>query len=172
MPALIALGCSVTLTSAAGSRELPLESLYHDYQVNDIAPGEFIERIRVPRLADNQHFRTYKLSKRFDQDISAVCAAFRLTIVNDEIIAARAAFGGVAGTPSRASGCEQAMTNQAFNENTLNRAMLALEDDFSPLSDMRASADYRSAATKNLLKRCFIEIGQPDVATDVYNFGR
>ena len=102
-------------------------------------------------------FKVYKISKRFDQDISAVCAAFALDIDGGVVRAARIAFGGMAATPMRASACEAALTGQSWTPETVEAAVKALAVDFTPLSDMRASAAYRMLAAQNLLRKAFIE---------------
>jgi xanthine dehydrogenase small subunit len=107
------------------------------------------------------HFRTYKLSKRFDQDISAVCAAFALTLDGDCVANIRIAYGGMAATPKRAAAAEAAMHGQPWNEATLAAAMAALDQDYAPLTDMRASASYRMRTAKNLLHRFWLET-RPD----------
>ncbi|MEL6870473.1 MAG: xanthine dehydrogenase small subunit [Pseudomonadota bacterium] len=173
MPALIALGTTLTLQCGENTRTLALEALYHDYQVNDLQPGEFVAHIHVPLPTDGLHVRSYKLSKRFDQDISAVCAGFAIQLdTNSHVRECRLAFGGVAGIPIRATRCESLLQGQPFDEAHVRRAMQCLRDEFTPLTDMRASADYRRTSAANLLYRLFIEITQPEVATDVYNFAR
>jgi xanthine dehydrogenase small subunit len=118
---------------------------------------ELVTAIEVPLPVPGLHFRTYKLSKRYDSDISAVCAAFALRIEGDRIIEARVAYGGMAATPKRAASCEAALSGQPWTESTVRAAMAALGKDFSPLDDMRASAGYRSRTAANLLYRCFLE---------------
>ena len=156
MPALLALGATVTLRSARGSRTLPLEAFYHDYMKNDRAPDEYVAAIDVPPLGARV-FATYKLSKRFDQDISAVCAAFALTLEGGVVKEARLAYGGMAGIPKRAAGAEAALTGRVFDAAALKAALTALAEDFSPMSDMRASAAYRALAAANLLRRFQLE---------------
>ena len=157
MPPLIALGAQVVLRKGGARRELPLEALYLAYQKTAMAPGEFVERVRVPVRQPSLKFATYKISKRFDQDISAVCAAFAITVEGGTIRSARVAFGGMAATPKRAPLCEAALVGQAWNEATCERAAAALARDFTPLSDMRASAAYRSTVAQNLLRKFHLE---------------
>ncbi len=171
MPALIALGTRVLLRQGNETREIDLEALYIDYQVNDLQPGEFVKRIRIPRRKPGQVVASYKLSKRFDQDISAVCAAFSAIVDGGRIDTIRIAYGGVAGVPARANATEAALAGAAFDEPTVRAAMKCLDEDFTPLTDMRASADYRATASRNLLYRFFVDAtgaGQ----TDVYNHAR
>ena len=115
--------------------------------------------MRKPQPGDI--YRAYKLSKRFDQDISAVCAAFRIRLEDGIVDEAVAAFGGMAATPKRATACEAALIGQPWSEATVRGAMAALSDDFTPLSDMRASAAYRTAAAKNLLLKVWLESQGP-----------
>jgi len=157
MPALIALGTEVVLQRGDTRRALPLEDLYLAYQKTAMAEGEFVAGLRVP-LAGPRHFRTYKLSKRFDEDISAVCAAFAITLGDDGVIAhARVAFGGMAATPRRGAHAEAALLGQPWTEATARAAMAALARDYAPLTDMRATAAYRSRGAANLLYRFWLE---------------
>jgi xanthine dehydrogenase small subunit len=135
---------------------MPLEDLYLAYQKTAMQEGEFVAALRVP-VAGPQHFRTYKLSKRFDEDISAVCAAFGITVENGVVTQARIAFGGMAATPKRAAATEAALTGQPWNEATARAGMAALAQDYTPLSDMRASASYRARGAANLLYRFWLE---------------
>ena len=171
MPALMAAGASLVIRSAAGSRELPLDDFYHDYQVNDLRPGEFIERIRLPLPAPDSSLRCYKLSKRFDQDISAVCAAYRLELEDDRVRSIRIAYGGLAATVKRAEHCEQAMTGRPWTEETIADGMNALATDFEPITDMRASAEYRLRSSRNLLRRLYLET-RGELTVSVYEYGR
>ncbi|RZA32328.1 MAG: xanthine dehydrogenase small subunit [Lysobacteraceae bacterium] len=157
MPWLIALGSQVVLRGAAGERVLALEDFYLGYQQKDLQPGEFVQALRVPLPQADVRFRTYKLAKRFDQDISAVCAAFAVTLDGGVVASARIAFGGMAATPKRASGAESALLGQPWNEAALRSAMAALARDYAPLSDMRASNSYRMQAAQNLLRRFWFE---------------
>lgn len=157
MPWMIALGSQVVLGSAAGARALALEDFYLGYQQKDLRPGEFVQALRVPLPRPGVRLRTYKLAKRFDQDISAVCAAFALTLDGDTILDARIAFGGMAATPKRAARAEAALRGQPWNEDALRMAMAALAEDYAPLSDMRASSGYRMRAAQNLLRRYWYE---------------
>jgi xanthine dehydrogenase small subunit len=161
MPWLIALGAEIVLRGASGRRVMPLERFYLDYQKQDLQPGEFVEAVRVPLPRANVRFRTYKLAKRFDQDISAVCAAFCFTLDGDRIAEARIAFGGMAATPKRAARTEAALNGQPWNESKLKQAMALLAEDYAPLSDMRASGGYRMKTAQNLLRRFWLET-RPD----------
>jgi xanthine dehydrogenase small subunit len=157
MPWLIALGSQVVLNGPDGERVLALEDFYIGYQQKDMQPGEFVQSVRVPLPKAGLRFRTYKLSKRFDQDISAVCAAFAVTLDGDRIASARIAFGGMAATPKRASAAEAVLLGSPWTEDTLREAMAALAKDYAPLSDMRASSAYRMQTAQNLLRRFWLE---------------
>ena len=150
-PALIAMGAKLHLRQGDTRRTLPLEDFFIAYGKQDRRPGEFVEAITVPKQPDT--LRCYKLSKRFDQDISAVCGCINITRDGDIITDARIAFGGMAGTPKRASQTEAALHGQPFTAPTMHRAMEALALDFQPLSDMRASASYRLQTAQNMLLR-------------------
>ena len=155
-PALIALNARLHLRHGDNRRSVPLEDFFIAYGKQDRAPGEFVEAIAIPRQADS--LRCYKLSKRFDQDISAVCGCISLTREGDRIIGARIAFGGMAGTPKRAASAEATLTGQPFTEESFRAAMTALPEDFEPLSDMRASAAYRMQTAQNMLLRYFHDL--------------
>jgi len=161
MPGLIALGATVTLRNAEGSRTLPMEDLYVGYMKKAMAADEILEAITVPLPKPALRFRTYKLSKRYDSDISAVCAAFAIELAGDRIERCRVAFGGLAATPKRAPATESALSGKAWTEATVRAAMAALDTDYTPLTDMRASAAYRAASARNLLYRFFLET-RPD----------
>ena len=161
-PALIALGATLHLRRGDELRSLPLESFFLDYRKQDRRPSEFVAGISFPEKAPA--LRCYKLSKRFDQDISAVCGCFNLTIAQDRITAARIAFGGMAGIPKRATHVEQALTGQPWSEATIAKAFPAFAQDFTPLSDMRASAAYRLETATNMLRRYFHDLNGTPVS--------
>ncbi|MGR3272350.1 xanthine dehydrogenase small subunit [Thalassococcus profundi] len=154
-PALIALGATLHLRFRETRREMPLEDFFLAYGKQDRHPGEFVEAVSIPRQPDR--LRVYKLSKRFDQDISAVCGAFNIRTEDDRVTEARIAFGGMAATPKRALSVEKALTGKPWSDDTLAAAWDAWEDDFQPLSDMRASARYRLTAARNMLSRCLLD---------------
>jgi len=163
-PALIALGATVHLRKGAARRALLLQDFFLDYGKQDRAPGEFVEAITIPRQPDR--LRCYKISKRFDQDISALLGCFNITLSDGIVTGARIAFGGMAGIPKRASAVEAAITGKPWAEDTVMAALPAFAQDFTPMSDMRASADYRLDCAKNLLLRAWLEdLGVP---TDVH----
>jgi xanthine dehydrogenase small subunit len=171
MPALMAAGASIVIRSAAGSRELALDDFYHGYQVNDLRPGEFIERIRLPVPGPDTRLYCYKLSKRFDQDISALCVACRLELEGDRVRSIRIACGGLAATVKRATQTEQAMAGKSWTEDTLAAGMAAFASDFEPITDMRASAAYRLRCGQNLLRRLYLE-SRGELTESVYLYGR
>ena len=155
-PALIALGARLHLRQGDSRRDIAIEDFFIDYGKQDRRPGEFVEAVSIPRQPDR--LRVYKLSKRFDQDISAVLGALNVTVSGGLVTAARIAFGGLATTPKRANALEAALTGQPWNEASVTTAMTALAQDFTPLSDMRASAEYRLETAKNMLARYFDDL--------------
>lgn len=164
-PALIALDATLTLRRGDATRTLPLEDFFLAYGKQDRAPGEFVASIFVPRPAATQAFRVFKLAKRFDQDISSVLLAVLLTLDGSRVSAARLACGGMAATPKRGFATEAALVGiDLANEATWAPALAALAEDFSPLSDMRASAAYRLAGAEGLLTRALLEIAGADPA--------
>ncbi len=156
-PALIALGASITLRRGGERRVLALEDFFIDYGKQDRRPGEFVESVRIPRPRPDQIVRIVKLSKRFDSDISAVCGAVCLTLAKGRITAARIAFGGMAGIPKRAPAAEAALVGSFWGESSCEDAARALAEDFSPLTDVRGSAEYRLIAAGNILRRLWFE---------------
>ncbi len=155
-PALIALGATLHLRQGSTRRDLPLDSFFLDYRKQDRLPGEFVEAITIPTHAPA--LRCYKISKRFDQDISAVCGCFNITTQNGTVTAARIAFGGMAGIPKRAATVEAALIGQPWTVPTITSATKAFATDFQPLTDMRASATYRLTVAQNLLTRYFHDL--------------
>ena len=158
-PALIALGASVELRNGDVSRVLPLENFFIAYGKQDRAPGEYVRRIHAPRLKANQHYRSFKVSKRFDEDISAVMSAFRFTLDGRIVTEARIAYGGMAATPKRASHAETALIGANLdNPAGWDAAIAAIGADYSPLTDMRATAAYRLRVAANLLLKALLEV--------------
>lgn len=162
-PALIALGAVLHLRRGRARRHMALEDFFLAYGKQDRRPGEFVEAVSIPRQPD--HLKCYKISKRFDQDISALCGCFNIVVHEGRVDDARIAFGGMAGTPKRAQAAEAALIGQDWTQDTVERAMAALTDDFAPMSDMRASAAYRMQTAQNLMLRYFLE--DQGIATDV-----
>ncbi len=166
-PALIALDARLTLRRGEERREIPLEDFFIAYGKQDRAPGEFVETVFVPRLHDGTRFACYKLSKRFDQDISAVMGAFSVRLESGKVAEARIAYGGMAATPKRGAKAETALVGSAFDAAAVEQAVAALAEDFAPIDDMRASAVYRLKAAQNLLRRFHLENAAEKPATRV-----
>jgi len=168
MPLLIALRAHVVLASQArGERQLPLEDLYTGYRQNVMAADELLVRIVVPRPSAQEQLRAYKISKRFDDDISAVCLVLNLDIADGTVQRASIGAGGVAATPARARQTEAALVGQPWTEATAQRAAAVLQAEFSPISDMRASGAYRRQVLGSLLQRYWLESqGHPSVSLD------
>ena len=161
MPLLIALGANVVLMRESRgrlvSRELPLEQLYTGYRQNLMAKDEVLAWIKVPLPVEGEFLRVYKISKRFEDDISAVCLAMRLHVVGDRIESASIGVGGVAATPVRASKTEAHLRHKTMGSGTFEHAKAVLRAEFEPISDMRASAAYRREVLGNLLQRFWLE---------------
>jgi xanthine dehydrogenase small subunit len=160
MPALLALDTQVCLHGPAGARRVPLADFYLGYQQKDLQPGEWLESLEVPLPVEQQRLllRSYKVSKRVDQDISALCAAFALQLDPDGVVnRCRVAFGGMAAVPARGLKTEATLLGSFWDEASLEQACLALAEDFSPLNDLRASAGYRMRVAQNLLRRFYLE---------------
>ena len=158
-PCLIALGAEIELRRGSELRRLPLEAFFIAYRKQDRRPGEYLRRIIIPRPAPDRQFRAFKISKRFDEDISAVLGAFQLGLVGRHVIFARIAFGGMAGTPSRAPMTEMAAIGIDLDDpSTWAKALAELANDFAPIDDARASAAYRSLIARNLFLKTLMEI--------------
>jgi len=157
MPAFIALKAEVVLQDAKQSRTLLLEDFYLDYMKKDLKPDEIVAAINLPLPVEEQVFRCYKLSKRHDSDISSVFVAFAITFKGETINDCRICFGGMAATPKRATHCEQSLIGDKWNEASIQKAMKQLQNDFSPMSDMRASKQNRLQSAENLLYRFYLE---------------
>jgi xanthine dehydrogenase small subunit len=157
-PALIALGAKVILRKGGKRRSVALEDYFIAYGKQDRAPGEFIESIEIPYLPEGDRFGVYKVSKRLDEDITSVCGAFRFALDGaGKVKSACLAFGGMAATPKRAARVEAALIGSVWGEESVERATALLPADFTPLTDMRATAEYRMLAAQNLLRRFFME---------------
>ncbi len=164
-PALIALDSKLILRQGSSRRKIAMEDYFLDYGVQDCRPGEFVEKIVIP--IDKAGFRSYKISKRFDQDISAVCGCFALEVDQGRINNARIAFGGMAATPKRATHVERFLVGRPFDQTTINEAKEHFRLDYQPISDMRASREYRLNVAQNLLQRYYVDRAKPQVQIDV-----
>jgi xanthine dehydrogenase small subunit len=157
-PALIALGSELELRHGDSTRTMPLENFFIAYRRQDRAPGEFVRRITVPKLKASEAFRAYKISKRFDEDISSAMGAFKFTLDGRRIAEARVAFGGMAATPKRALETEQALVGLSLDEPlSWGEAMAAIARDYQPLDDHRSSAAYRATVARNLVFKALSE---------------
>ena len=155
-PALIALGATLHLRHGDTTRDIPLEDFFIAYGQQDRKPGELVTGVTIPTSAPA--LRCYKISKRFDQDISALCGCFNVTVEDGIVTAARIAFGGMAGTPHRAKAVEDALLGQPWTADTITAAAAKIADDYTPMTDMRASAAYRLQTAQNLLHRYFRDL--------------
>ena len=155
-PALIAMGATLHLRRGRARRDMSLENFFLDYGKQDRRPGEFVEAVTIPASAPG--LRCYKLSKRFDQDISAVCGCFNVTLKEGKVAQARIAFGGMAGIPKPATAVQAALAGRPWTLASIEAALPAFAEDFTPMTDMRGSAGYRLAAARNLLIRYFHDL--------------
>ena len=168
-PVLMALDALVELRLGDRVRRLPLEDFYTGYQKNRLEPGEFVQALAVPDAAWSRQIRAYKISKRFDSDISAVFAALAIALDSDRVADVRLVFGGMAAIVKRASSAEAALLGQPWNAATLAAAQAALAQDFTPLDDMRATAAYRLRVAQNLLQRFWLETSGAVAVTSIWS---
>jgi xanthine dehydrogenase small subunit len=172
-PVLMALDAQIELRRGARIRRMPLTDFYTDYMKNRLEPGEFVQGIKVPLNGPDRAVRAYKISKRFDCDISALCAALAIELNGDVVASVRLAYGGMAATVKRAATAEAALVGQSWSQAAVRTAQAALAEDFKPLSDMRASAAYRLQVAQNLLQRFWLETRTenplPSTATSVFS---
>ena len=171
MAALMVVDTTLVLRCGDVERQIALDDFYHDYMVNDLQPGEFVSRIKIPLPTDGAHVSSQKWSKRFDQDISAICTAYKLVLDNGKVASFHMACGGLAATVRRAVKTEAAIIGKPWTDDTIALACGSLAEDFAPISDMRASADIRALAVQNLLRRFFAETQNTSLET-VYTYGR
>ncbi len=169
-PVLIALGAKLVLRKGQRTRTISVEDYFVDYKVTQLESGEFIQSIEIPKANRNKHLKVFKISKRLDDDISTVLACFYVEFFNQKVADIKIAFGGMAGIPKRALACEQALIGKEANEQNIALAMAELSQDFSPLSDVRASSEYRMQVAKNLVRKCFYELEQTHAATRVETY--
>jgi xanthine dehydrogenase small subunit len=163
-PVLMSLDAQIELRRGDVVRRMPLPDFYIDYMKNQLQPGEFVQGLAIPLAAMRRQVRAYKISKRFDCDISALCAGFAIELEagRDTVKAVRLAFGGMAATVKRAANAEAALVGKPWTQSSVATAKLALAQDFKPLSDMRASADYRLQVAQNLIQRLWLETRTED----------
>ena len=171
MPALLVLDTSLVLRKGNARRTVPLADFYVDYMQNALEPGEFVEKVLIPLPVSGAQVESYKISKRFDQDISAVCGAYRLVLDGDNVADIKIAYGGMAAIPKRAEHCERALRGNPWTEALVGEAINALDKDFTPLTDMRSTAAYRQRICGNLLQRFYLDTTD---ATEerLYSYGR
>jgi xanthine dehydrogenase small subunit len=156
-PLLLVLDAVLILASTEGVRRLPVEQFFQGYRTTALLAGEVLAAIEIPRPSGDTRLGVYKVSKRFDQDISAVCAAFALRLEGGRVVSMRIAYGGMAAIPRRATTAEDALTGKSWTVDTIRAAMAEVDAAFTPLSDMRASADYRTLVARNLLLKFYLE---------------
>ena len=169
-PVLIAVNATVTLGNGVSSRTVSVEDFFKSYKVTDLQSDEWVQSVFIPSLAEDAKFFVHKISKRMDDDISAVCGAFYWNEVDGELQNIRMAFGGMAAIPKRASKCEAVLNNKAWSEALLIEAQQAIETDFQPIDDARASALYRMNIAKNLLRRVWLDSSSAQPTTQVQDY--
>jgi xanthine dehydrogenase small subunit len=156
LPVLLALDAAIVLQSVRGARTVPVDGFFIGYRKTILAPDAVILAVRLPPPAEGELLECAKVSKRRDQDISAVCGAFRLRLAEGVVADARLAFGGMAATPARAPGAERALRGRKFDASAIAAAAAALATDFAPLDDVRGTAAYRIAVAQGLLRRLWL----------------
>ena len=159
------------LRKGATERVIPLEAFFLDYGKQDRAPGEYVSAVRIPRPAPPEALKIFKISKRFDQDITATLGAFLIGVESGTVASASIVFGGMAGIPKRAAAVEAALLGRPWTLDTVEAALPAFADDFQPMSDMRASAEYRLRAARNLLLKVFHESAEAPPETRLVGAG-
>lgn len=157
-PALIALGATMTLHLAGSERTILVEDFFIDYKKTVLKPSEFIKSIQIPKPKAGQTLKLYKISKRIDDDISAVLAAMFIEQNGQEIAEVRMAYGGMAAIPKRAVCAETVLRGNELNKSNIALAKAALTQDFQPMSDVRASDKYRMTVAQNLIEKCYLEL--------------
>ncbi len=157
LPILLSLNANIIIEGKNKKKNIPIKNFFQSYRKTKLKKGEFIYSIKIPIYKKNI-FKAYKISKRFDDDISSVCASFNLQIINKKIKNIKIAFGGMAEIPKRAINCEKNLNNKNLSLTSFEHAKNYLEKDFKPIDDMRATKEYRMEIAKNLLMKCFLEI--------------
>jgi xanthine dehydrogenase small subunit len=169
-PVLLSLGSSITLQGKSGIRTISLDDFFTDYRQTAMQPGEFLRSVIIPRNSSNRNLKVYKVSKRIDDDISAVCFSCCIEIVDHKVSYVRIACGGMAAIPKRAFQCEQSISGKQWDMKSIKNAGLAIDRDFNPIDDVRASASYRKQVARNLLERMYLELHHPDSLTQVSHY--
>ena len=154
---MLSLNAEILIESFNQRKVIPINNFFLDYRKTKLKKNEFIHSIKIPLFKKNI-FKAFKISKRFDDDISSVCGSFNFEIDKNKIKEVFIAFGGMAAVPKRAKACEKILKNKPLNLSTFNQAKNSLDKDLSPIGDMRASKEYRLEIAKNLLMKCFVEI--------------
>ncbi len=157
LPLLLSLESKIKIQTLKSIKTIPLSEFFLSYRKTKLKKGEFLYSVEIPINKQN-HFKAYKISRRFDDDISSVCASFNFLIKKNIIIKANIAYGGMSEIPKRASIIEKALTNSVFSEDTFSKAKNLIDADFSPIDDMRASKNYRMDVAKNLMMKFFYEV--------------
>ncbi len=157
LPILLSLNAEILIEGFDKRKVIPINNFFIDYRKTKLKKNEFIHSIKIPLFKKNI-FKAFKISKRFDDDISSVCGSFNFKINKNKIKEVFIAFGGMAAVPKRAKACEKILKNKPLNLSTFNQAKNSLDKDLSPIGDMRASKEYRLEIAKNLLMKCFVEI--------------
>ena len=157
LPILLSLNAEVLIEGINKRKIVPINNFFISYRKTKLKKNEFIRSIKIPLFKKNI-FKAFKISKRFDDDISSICGSFNFEIINNKIKQAYIAYGGMSAVPKRARACEEILKNKLLTINTFIKAKDYLEKDFMPIDDMRASKEYRLEVAKNLLIKCFVEI--------------
>ena len=157
LPILLSLNAEVLIEGINKRKLVPINNFFIGYRKTKLKKNEFIRSIKIPLFKKNI-FKAFKISKRFDDDISSICGSFNFEIINNKIKQAYIAYGGMAAVPKRARACEEILKNKLLTIKTFIKAKDYLEKDFMPIDDMRASKEYRLEVAKNLLIKCFVEI--------------
>ena len=157
LPILLSLNANIVISDHKGNKIMPLNGFFINYRKTILKKGQFIKSVQIP-FSKNNIFKAYKVSKRIDDDISSICGSFNINIKKNIIKEIFIAYGGMSATPKRALNCEKALLNNDFSKESFILAQKSLEKDFSPIDDVRASANYRKEIAKNLLLKCFLEI--------------
>jgi len=169
-PALIALGATMTLHKNGIERTILVEDYFVDYKKTVLKTSEFIKSIQIPKPTAQQTLKLYKISKRLDDDISAVLAAFFIEQEGETIKKVRLAFGGMAAIPKRGKNTEAVLQGKPFSKALVDQAKNTLTSDFQPMSDVRASDNYRITVAQNLIEKCYLELHSQTISTRVVNY--